>query len=272
MLKDVTLGQYFPGNSIFHKTDPRIKLLLTVAYIVAIFLAKSGAAYALLLLVSILITIMSGIRLSVILKGIKPLIFVVIITAIINVFWYSPPEGTEPLFSFWKINIYLGGLLTALYMAIRILCLILGTGVVLTYTTSPIALTDAIESLLSPLKLIKLPVHEFSMMMTIALRFIPTLIEETDKIMSAQKARGADFSSGGLIKRAKALLPVLVPLFISAFRRADELAVAMECRCYQGGEGRTKMKLLHYHREDFVSFAIGGLLIVLILFLAFLGF
>ena len=155
MLKDVTLGQYFPGNSIFHKTDPRIKLLLTVAYIVAIFLAKSGAAYALLLLVSILITIMSGIRLSVILKGIKPLIFVVIITAIINVFWYSPPEGTEPLFSFWKINIYLGGLLTALYMAIRILCLILGTGVVLTYTTSPIALTDAIESLLSPLSAVQ---------------------------------------------------------------------------------------------------------------------
>ncbi|MBS7264772.1 MAG: energy-coupling factor transporter transmembrane component T [Eubacteriales bacterium] len=252
MLKDVTLGQYFPGNSIFHKTDPRIKLLLTVAYIVAIFLAKSGAAYALLLLVSILITIMSGIRLSVILKGIKPLIFVVIITAIINVFWYSPPEGTEPLFSFWKINIYLGGLLTALYMAIRILCLILGTGVVLTYTTSPIALTDAIESLLSPLKLIKLPVHEFSMMMTIALRFIPTLIEETDKIMSAQKARGADFSSGGLIKRAKALLPVLVPLFISAFRRADELAVAMECRCYRGGKGRTKMTRRTLRPYDFI--------------------
>ena len=180
MLKDVTLGQFFPGNSIFHKTDPRIKILLTIAYIVAIFLAKSAIAYAFLLLVSVLMTVMSKIKLSVILKGIKPLIFVVIITAIINVFWYSPPEGTEPLFSFWKINIYLGGLLTALYMAVRILCLILGTGVVLTYTTSPIALTDAIESLLSPLKLIKLPVHEFSMMMTIALRFIPTLIEDTD--------------------------------------------------------------------------------------------
>ena len=271
MLKDVTLGQYFPGNSIFHKTDPRIKLLLTVAYIVAIFLAKSGAAYALLLLVSILITIMSGIRLSVILKGIKPLIFVVIITAIINVFWYSPPEGTEPLFSFWKINIYLGGLLTALYMAIRILCLILGTGVVLTYTTSPIALTDAIESLLSPLKLIKLPVHEFSMMMTIALRFIPTLIEETDKIMSAQKARGADFESGSIMRRAKALLPILVPLFISAFRRADELAIAMESRCYHGGDGRTRLKQLKYEKADFEAMLAGAVFLAAVFVMKHFG-
>ena len=264
MLKDVTLGQYFPGNSIFHKTDPRIKILLTIAYIVAIFLAKSGAAYALLLLVSIIMTAMSGIRLSVILKGIKPLIFVVIITAVINIFWYSPPEGTEPLFSFWKINVYLGGLLTALYMAIRILCLLLGTGVVLTYTTSPIALTDAIESLLSPLKLIKLPVHEFSMMMTIALRFIPTLIEETDKIMKAQQSRGVNFESGNVVKRLSNLVPILVPLFISAFRRADELAMAMEARCYRGEEGRTRMKALKVQTLDYGAFVCTVLLLAVL--------
>lgn len=241
MLKDVTLGQFFPGGSLVHRTDARIKLLCAIAYIVAIFLAKSAAAYGLLIVVSVLLAAVSGIPLKTLAKSTKPLLFIVIITALINIFWYSAPDGTTPIASFWKINIYAEGLIAALYMMIRIVCLIVGTSVILTYTTSPIALTDAIERILSPLKKIKLPVHEFAMMMTIALRFIPTLIEETDKIMSAQKARGADFSSGGLIKRAKALIPILIPLFISAFRRADELAVAMECRCYRGGEGRTKM-------------------------------
>lgn len=252
MLKDVTLGQFFPGNSILHKTDARVKILITIAYIVAIFLARSAAAYGLLLLVSLFLAIISRISAKTLLKSMKPLIFIVIITAIINIFWYSAPEDAVPLISFWKINIYLNGLISAGYMIIRIMCLIIGTSVILTYTTSPIALTDAIESLLSPLKIIKLPVHEFAMMMTIALRFIPTLIEETDKIMSAQKARGADFSSGGLIKRAKALIPILIPLFISAFRRADELAVAMECRCYRGGDGRTKMNTSKLRLYDLI--------------------
>lgn len=261
MLKDVTLGQFFPGESLVHKTDARIKLLCAIAYIVAIFLAKSAASYGLLIAVSLLLAAVSGIPLKTLAKSTKPLLFIVIITALINIFWYSAPEGTKPLLSFWKINIYIEGLISALYMMIRIVCLIIGTSVILTYTTSPIALTDAIERILSPLKKIKLPVHEFAMMMTIALRFIPTLIEETDKIMSAQKARGADFSSGGLIKRAKALIPILIPLFISAFRRADELAVAMECRCYRGGDGRTKMTVSRLSPRDILLPLFMGLFI-----------
>lgn len=241
MLKDVTLGQFFPGNSVVHRTDARIKLLCVIAYIVGIFLAKSLASYALVLIVTVTLALISSIPISTLLKSLKPLTLIIIITSVINVFWYTAPEGAVPLVEFWKIKIYAGGLMTAVYMILRIACLIVGTSVLLTYTTSPIALTDAIESLLKPLKVIKLPVHEFAMMMTIALRFIPTLIEETNKIMAAQKSRGADFSSGGLIKRAKAMIPIIIPLFISAFRRADDLATAMECRCYRGGGGRTKM-------------------------------
>lgn len=254
MLRDVTIGQFFPGTSLLHKTDPRIKILGIIAYIVAIFLAKSMFAYALLLLVTVFITLISQIPLKTVLKSMKPIIFVIIITAVINIFWYEPKAGSDStlLLSFWKINIYLEGLISALYMAIRIICLIIGTSVIMTYTTSSITLTDAMEQILSPLKLIKLPVHDFSMMMTIALRFIPTLIEETDKIMSAQKARGADFSSGGLIKRAKALIPILIPLVFSSFRRADELAVAMECRLYRGGDGRTKLNRLRFSAIDIV--------------------
>ena len=249
MLKDVTLGQFFPGNSILHKLDPRIKLILAVVYIVMIFLAKGVTAYALVFLFTAFLIGLSRIPIKTILKSIKPLLIVLIITALINIFWNG---GTTPLFTVWRITVYQEGVVRAVAMALRIIFLMAGTSVILTYTTSPIALTDAIERLLSPLRAIKVPVHEFAMMMTIALRFIPTLIEETEKIMNAQKARGADFSNGSLVQRAKALLPVLIPLFVSAFKRAGDLAIAMECRCYRGGEGRTKLHKLEYHFSDFL--------------------
>lgn len=250
MLRDITLGQYFPGKSILHKIDPRVKILISIAYIVAVFLAKATSAYILLVAFTAALVIVSGIKVKTVLKGVKPIVFVIIFTAIINVFFTT---GETLLFEWKFIHIYLEGLVNAAFMAVRITSLLIGTSVILTYTTSPIALTDAIERLLSPLRVIKIPVHEFAMMMTIALRFIPTLIEETDKIMSAQKARGADFSTGKLTDRAKALIPVLIPLFISAFRRADELAVAMECRCYRGGKGRTRMTKLHLRYYDFLT-------------------
>ena len=247
MLKDITLGQFFPGKSILHRLDPRVKLILSILYIVLIFLAKGVTAYALVFLFTVFVVIVSGIPVKTILKSLKPILIVLIFTALINIFWNG---GETPLFTVWKITIYREGVIRAAAMALRIVFLMIGTSVLLTYTTSPIALTDAIERLLSPLRIIKVPVHEFAMMMTIALRFIPTLIEETDKIMSAQKARGADFESGNLIARAKALVPVLIPLFISSFRRAEELATAMECRCYRGGDGRTRMTVLHLHARD----------------------
>ena len=257
MLKDITLGQYFPGNSFVHRLDPRTKLLVLVAYIVALFMAVSWASYGLCLVFLVTSIAISGIPAKSFLRGMKPLMFILIFTAILNIFF---TEGETVLVAFWGITITLEGLIRAFFMLLRILMLVTGT-FLLTYTTSPISLTDGLESLLSPLKRIKLPVHELSMMMCIALRFIPTLIEETDKIMSAQKARGADFESGNLLQRVKALIPILVPLFISAFRRADELATAMECRCYQGGDGRTKMKLLRYHLQDVKAFAIGAVMI-----------
>ena len=259
MLKDITLGQYFPGNSFVHRLDPRTKLLVLVAYIIALFMAVSWASYAVCLVFLVTSIAISGIPAKSFLRGMKPLMFILIFTAILNIFF---TEGETVLVAFWGITITLEGLIRAFFMLLRILMLVTGT-FLLTYTTSPISLTDGLESLLSPLKRIKLPVHELSMMMCIALRFIPTLIEETDKIMSAQKARGADFESGNLLQRVKALIPILVPLFISAFRRADELATAMECRCYQGGDGRTKMKLLRYTLWDFRAFGVGALLIVL---------
>lgn len=249
MLKDITLGQFFPGNSILHKADPRAKILLSLLYIVAVFTAKNVLSFAVLAFSAVALVLISGISFKIIFKAVKPLAFILLFTAILNVFW---TVGENELISFWKITIYEESLWTAALMAIRIVILIIGTCVILTYTTSPIMLTDGLERLLAPLKAIKLPVHEFAMMMTIALRFIPTLIEETDKIMSAQKSRGADFSSGGLIKRAKALVPILIPLFVSAFRRADELAVAMECRCYRGDNGRTRMTELKYSRYDLI--------------------
>ena len=266
MLKDVTLGQYFPGNSIIHRLDPRAKIIWLVGYIVALFLVKGWAGYLIMLATLISFTAIAHIGAKAMLKGLKPLVFIVVFTGIINLFYGSG----EPLVQFWIFKITLNGIKTAIYMVLRIMLLVCGT-FLLTYTTSPLQLTDGLERLLSPLNKIKIPVHELSMMMSIALRFIPTLIEETDKIMSAQKARGADFETGSLLQRVKALVPILVPLFISAFRRADELATAMECRCYQGGEGRTKMKLRRYHREDFVSFGIGIVMVAAVAALASFG-
>ena len=261
MLQDITLGQFFPGNSIIHRLDPRFKILGVIIYIAAIFTASSLEALLCVILSTGLIVALSGLNVSVILKSLKPVMFVLAFTVVANLLWTT---GEKPLFSFWIINIYKEGIVYAFFMATRIICLIVGTFVLLTYTTSPVSLTDAIERLLSPFKKIGLPVHEFSMMMTIALRFIPTLIEETGKIINAQKARGADFESGNIVKRAKALVPVLIPLFVSAFRRADELAGAMECRLYHGGDGRTRMKIMKAKATDVVF------LLVTVLFLAFI--
>ena len=257
MLKDVTLGQFFPGKSVIHRLDPRTKLLILVGYIVALFLAVSWLSYGVVFAFLAVCIVISGVPVKSFFKGLKPLMFILIFTGILNLFF---TQDETVLVHFWKITITLEGVIRAFFMIFRIMLLVTGT-FLLTYTTSPIALTDGLESLLSPLKKIKLPVHELSMMMCIALRFIPTLIEETDKIMSAQKARGADFESGNLMQRVKALVPILVPLFISAFRRADELATAMECRCYQGGDGRTKMKLLRMRSWDYGSFLVGAVMI-----------
>ena len=247
MLKDITLGQFFPGDTLAHKLDPRTKLLVTVFYVVALFTAKSYIAYGVLILTLIVAVRISRVGAKALFKGLKPVLFIIAFTALLNLF-YTP--GTEQC-HFWIFRITIEGVRAAITMMLRITLLIMGT-FLLTYTTSPIRLTDGLESLLGPLKKIKVPVHELAMMMSIALRFIPTLIEETDKIMSAQKARGADFETGSLMQRAKALVPLLVPLFVSAFRRADELATAMECRCYHGDEGRTKLNVLHYQTRDYL--------------------
>ena len=267
MLKDITLGQFFPGDSVIHRLDPRTKLLALVAYIVALFVAKSWFSYGLMLVFLVTVIAVSKIPVKSIVRGMKPLVLILVFTGILNLFF---TDGETVLVNFWVITITLEGLLRAIFMMARILMLITVT-FLLTFTTSPIALTDGLESLMGPLKVIKVPVHELSMMMCIALRFIPTLIEETDKIMCAQKARGADFETGSLLQRAKALVPILVPLFISAFRRADELATAMECRCYQGGEGRTKMKILRFKRWDMSAFGVCILLIVAVATLAAFG-
>ena len=255
MLKDITLGQYFPGNSVAHKLDPRTKLILVVVYIAALFLAKWFVSYALMAAVLIACVTISRVPPRSLVRGLKPVLFIIAFTAILNLF-YTP--GTE-IWRWWIFKITIEGIETAFFMMLRITMLIMGT-FLLTYTTSPIRLTDGLESLLGPLKKIHVPVHELSMMMSIALRFIPTLIEETDKIMSAQKARGADFESGSIIQKAKALIPILVPLFVSAIRRAEELATAMECRCYHGGEGRTKLHVLRYAGRDYAALAMGAVI------------
>ena len=267
MLKDITLGQYFPGNSFIHRLDPRTKLIVLVVYIVALFMAVNWVSYALMAAFLVLCIKISTIPAKSFIRGMKPLMMILIFTGVLNLFFTT--EGTV-LVDFWIITITTAGLQRAIFMVVRILLLICGT-FLLTYTTSPISLTDGLEALMNPLKKLKVPVHELSMMMCIALRFIPTLIEETDKIMSAQKARGADFESGTLMEKAKALVPILVPLFISAFRRADELATAMECRCYQGGEGRTKMKLLRYTSWDFRAFFIAALVLAAVVTLRSFG-
>ena len=266
MLKDITLGQYFPGNSLAHHLDPRTKILLTVLYIVALFCAKWFVSYALAAVLLIAGIMVSGVALRALVRGLKPILFIICFTAVLNLF-YTPGEIWV---SFWIFKITKEGIFTAFFMILRITMLIMGT-FLLTYTTSPIALTDGLETLLGPLKKIRVPVHELAMIMSIALRFIPTLIVETDKIMSAQKARGADFESGNLLQRARALVPILVPLFISAFRRADELAVAMECRCYHGDAGRTKLHVLHYQMRDYLVLLAYGAILAGVLVLARFG-
>ena len=267
MLKDITLGQYFPGKSPIHLLDPRTKLILLVVYIVALFMAGGWVSYGVLFLFLAAVIKISTSPVKSIIKGMNPLVMILIFTGVLNLFF---TQDGEVLLDLGFAVITSGGLTRAVFMTVRILMLITCT-FLLTYTTSPISLTDGLESLMKPLNKIKVPVHELSMMMCIALRFIPTLIEETDKIMCAQKARGADFETGSIIDRAKALIPILVPLFIGAFRRADELATAMECRCYQGGEGRTKMKLLRYTRWDFNAFLLGGGLVAAIVALSSFG-
>ena len=267
MLKDITLGQYFPGDTPAHRLDPRTKIVLVVLYIVALFQAKNLLTYALVAATFVTCARVSKVGARALLKGLKPVVIIVLFTGFLNLF-FTPGET---LFELGFLRLTDQGVYNALRMVVRIMLLIMGT-FLLTYTTSPIALTDALERMLNPLKKLHVPVHELAMVMSIALRFIPTLIEETDKIMSAQKARGADFESGNLIQKAKALVPVLVPLFVSSFRRADELAVAMECRCYHGGEGRTRLHVLHFASRDYVSLVLGCVITAAVIILARLGF
>ena len=249
MLKDITIGQYFPGDSVIHRMDPRFKIICTMLFIVTLFAGSSVWTLAIGAVFVILMLALSRIPFKLIWRSVKPILPILVFTGVLNLVFV----GDDNVLWKWKfLKITMGGVQTSIFMIVRIVLLIIGSSL-LTYTTSPILLTDAIESLMNPLKKIRFPVHEMAMMMSIALRFIPTLIEETDKIMSAQKARGADFDSGSLVRRAKALLPILVPLFVSAFRRADELATAMECRCYHGGEGRTRMKSLRMHAADYLT-------------------
>ena len=256
MLKDITLGQYFPGDTVIHRLDPRTKLLMVILYIVSLFLCEWFISYGVALAFLITAVVLSKIRPKALFKGLKPLLIIILFTAVLNLFY---TDGTV-LVKFWIFKITREGIINAFFLVLRIMLLVMGT-FLLTYTTSPIALTDGLESLLSPLKKVGFPVHELAMMMSIALRFIPNLIEETDKIISAQKARGADFETGNIFRRAKALIPILVPLFVSAFRRADELATAMECRCYHGGKGRTKLKQLRYRRRDVLTLLLGAALL-----------
>ena len=253
MLRDITIGQHFPGNSLVHRFDPRLKLVLTVAYIVLLFAASNPLGLTLSILFLGVMYKVAKIPVKMIGKSLKPILPIVLFTAVLNLFFVSG-EG-DPLVHFWFLTIYAEGVRYAVLMAVRVMALIAGTSL-LTYTTSPIVLTDAIEQLLKPLGKLHFPVHELAMMMSIALRFIPTLIEETDKIMNAQKARGAQLDTGKMTDRVKALVPVLIPLFISAFRRADELAMAMECRCYRGGDGRTRLKVLRCTRQDYIDLAV----------------
>ena len=253
MLRDITIGQHFPGNSLVHRFDPRLKLVLTVAYIVLLFAASNPLGLALSIFFLGVMYKVAKIPVKMIGKSLKPILPIVLFTAVLNLFFVSG-EG-DPLVHFWFLTIYAEGVRYAVLMAVRVMALIAGTSL-LTYTTSPIVLTDAIEQLLKPLGKLHFPVHELAMMMSIALRFIPTLIEETDKIMNAQKARGAQLDTGKMTDRVKALVPVLIPLFISAFRRADELAMAMECRCYRGGTGRTRLKVLRCEKQDYIDLAV----------------
>ena len=247
MLKDITFGQYYEGRSVIHKTDPRVKIILMILFIVFVFLAKNTFALIFAGVSVLAVMLISRVPLRLYLKNIKAILPVLIFTAIINVFY---GEG-ETLIRLWKLTITTGGVYRALFMAARIIMLIFISGA-LTYTTTPIALTDAIEQLFSFLSLFHVPVHDFAMILSIALRFIPSIIEETETIMAAQKSRGADYEGGGLIRRTKALIPVIIPLFASQFRRAYDLAVAMICRCYRGGKGKTRLRVLKFRFSDYL--------------------
>ncbi|MCY6483465.1 energy-coupling factor transporter transmembrane component T [Clostridium aestuarii] len=260
MIKDITIGQYIPGDSFIHKLDPRVKILMSIIYIINLFLVNNFKGYVFVTIFTIVAIIISKVPFKYIYKGLKPIFILLIITALLNVFM-TGGEG-DPIFQWKFLKVYKEGLILAGFMIIRLVFLIVGTSL-LTLTTSPIQLTDGLEKLLNPFRKIGLPSHELAMMMTIALRFIPTLMDETDKIMKAQMARGADFESGNIFSRARNLIPLLVPLFISSFRRADELAMAMEARCYRGGDGRTRMNILKMENRDFMAVVITMCLVVL---------
>jgi energy-coupling factor transport system permease protein len=264
MLKDITLGQYFPGNSIIHRMDSRCKIILNILFVVVLFTGQNFYALGLCAAFALFVFSLSRIKYRLIFKSLRPIIPLITFTGLLNLFFIkgasTPEEPAVPLWEWQFLSIYSEGVHTSTFMVVRIIALIIGMSL-LTYTTSPITLTDAIESLLSPLKKLKFPCHELAMMMTIALRYIPILIEETDRIMSAQKARGATLDSGGLLKRAKALIPIMVPLFVSAFKHANELATAMECRCYTGGEGRTRLRQLRTTYIDYIAFAVTMILL-----------
>lgn len=268
MVRDITLGQYFPGNSLIHRLDPRMKILITFAFIVFIFVATNFQGLALMLLLMVTVLFLSGVPLSQYLKSLKAVLFIVAFTFVLNLFYGGGTTVWSQRFPGFTMRITNGGISNAVFVAVRIFSLILFSSV-LTFTTSPTQLTDALERLMKPLKVLHVRVHEIAMMMTIALRFVPTLLEETDKIMNAQKARGADLESGGFMQRIKSLIPILIPLFVSSFRRAYDLAMAMECRCYHGGEGRTKMKQLHMSGLDAAAAVASGLFCAAVLFCAF---
>lgn len=266
MIKDITIGQFIPGDSPFHRADPRTKILLTFAYMVIIFIISSFQGLLLLSLFTMLAVAISAIPVKYIIRGLKPIVLIVVLTTVINIF---TTQGT-PVSNYWLLkSITYQGINIAIILAVRLTLLIVGASL-LTFTTTPILLTDGIEKLLSPLKKIGLPAHELAMMMTIALRFIPTLLEETDKIMKAQAARGADFDTGNLMQRAKSFVPVLVPLFVSAFRRADELATAMEARCYRGSQGRTRLRQLKFGKVDVIMTIVMLVFIIGLLYLEYM--
>ncbi len=269
-MKGMTLGQYFEGDSLLHRTDPRVKLLAVLCLIVGLFSAKSLFSFAFLGLVSLVVIAISRIPVSILLRAVRPLLFILLFTSLFAVFMTvgkGEPMISFPVFSWFTVSVYWEGILRAVFLSLRIVLLVLTTSIFLTYTTTPTTLTDAIERVLHPLTYLKIPVYDFAMMMTIALRFIPTLAEETDRIMSAQKARGADFSGGSLVRRARALIPILVPLFVSSIRRAGELATAMECRCYRGGNSRTRLRVMKCLPSDYMVIALS----LLSLALVFLG-
>lgn len=266
MLNDVTFGQYYPAKSFVHSMDPRAKIVLMIAFIVAIFLAKNFFGLAAVILFLIVAVAFSRVPFGRVLRSVKMILFLIIFTAVLNLFFYSGSSSYKPLVDWWIITITYESIINTIFLAFRLFLLVMGTSV-LTLTTTPVALTDGIESLLTPLKWIKFPVHELALIMSIALRFIPTLMDETNRIVAAQKARGADFETGGLIKRAKAVVPILIPLLVSAFRRAEDLGDAMDARCYSGAKGRTKYKKLTFTWRDLIGLLFVAALITGIVFL-----